>query len=1013
MAITFVGSTKSNNRDDGATFTPTISAPTGLQEGDVVLLTSSADNANNVITLPDGTTELYNGDVDNSSVGPTRLAFGWLLIGATPPTEFVFTHSLDDAYGVSCVAFRNVDPATPLDVAISSATSDAPNPLPASPVINTLTPGCVILTLPSTARGPLFGEMDWENYYTPPAEVNKRVDAVDSAGSGFCGHAVGAETQASAGATTPRTWTCIENDVGGMVFTIALRPITDAAAFEPGQADIVATATGSLNLAKAHFTGSATATVTATASMGQAEPIEHIESVTGTSGGTGNITLAYPLGMMENDLSLVTITADNGALDVGLPAGYIEINPTPGPLMEEIIRKVAGQVSGDIDGKAYADKVYRGGARQGATYLSIPQLDGEQILWQDAAGTVPASADNDPILRLDDVSGNGLHAIQSTGSASMFLRYDGTNYWIDITNGHDRPIIPIAALTGDITTMVVGIDNTDSGKTVLMSAENNNAFMFASDSGSTSTTINYEVTFAGIRTDTVNGMEAWTPLPSDRGDNWDIYAASEIITFRGMEFTAVWTGDTGIKLLGYGYTTGWNPAGKFYGLAIVNEEAFTHGVDRGDGTLAFNSRVGYRILDGTEGNDETLTHDSGESAVATMSLFRYVYPNGGLLDAIPAVFEEGGLDGATTDDARTIPGLTTNTNGAWIIGIIANEQATTGHTPPAGVTEIVDLSTGTGNDGASVAIGYEALDEAGAYPSKDWTISTSTETPYRSYAIAIKPLHATIDQWPGEAVIEATATGQLVSSHRLAGDGEAEAFASGNLGVVTQYKGAAVAAATATASLGRKIPMTPAALEAVATSQGSLLLGVSLAGTALGEAITSGAIGSKIGLSGAANIVATAEGDMLRGSLGRGYLDIEATATGSLRPLTFVTGDASVEALASGAFRVKRALKSRVTGAATAAGALLPLVNLVGSASASAQVKGTILSFREVYFEGAVVIETFAVAQQAELLATFSEDVVAIGLATIIEDFGGTAVRRTIKLNPPDRTLNVGRRSGH
>lgn len=1011
MPIAFVGARKNSNRDFGSTTLPIVDAPTGLQEGDFVLLTSSADSSSNGITLPPGTTELFNGDVPSSAVGATKLAFGYQIIGETIPTDFTFTHDLDDGYAVSAIAFRGVDTDNPIDVAIDSATNDG-GVIPPYPSVTTVTPSAWILSLVSIARGPLFGDMDWENFFYPPAEVTKRIDAVDSAGTGFSGHAIGSEEMVAVGTTASRSWTCIDNDDGGVAFTIALRPAIEPGAFEPGSVEIEVTATGAMYMV-ANFTGAATIETTAYAALGTAEPISHVETETRVSNGTGNISIDYPIGIFDGDFSLATITADNGTIDVFLPDGFTEIDPASGPLMENIILQVVGQLSGPIDGQAYASTVYNG-TRSGATYLAIPSLDGVQILWQDAAGTVPAINDGDPILRLDDVSGNGLDAIQSSGSATMFLRFNGSNYWIDFTDGYDRPTIPSAAFTTDLSTVVVGIEEDLISNTVLLSTENSNAFWFVSDPGSSSTIIEVDTDYLGIRTDDgVGGMSEYTPFPTTRGDNADIYAASKVITFRKLTFDALWPNDAdGAKLLGYGYETGWQPSGKFYGLAILNEDGFSSGVDRGDGTLAFTSKAGYRMLDGSEPLAVTFSHDSAESAVATLSLFRYVDPVLGPFDTDPIVYDEGGQGGAVTNDTRTTPAITTQSNGAVVIGVVTNEQATTGHTPPAGVTKIADASTGTGNDGASVAIGFETVDQAGSYPAKDWTITTSTETPYRSYSIALMPLFPLPDPWPGTALIETEATGQIAVSHRLAGSEEATAEASGSLAVGTKYEGAATIDATATASLGRKVPMSASA-EIVATSQGALVMGISLEGSAVAEALATGEVGYKTGFRGSADIEVLATGDMLRGSMGKGEANIEILATGTLRPLTFLRGVAAAEGEATGSFQVKRALRARAGGDVTATATLEPIVNLVAKAVIEASVNGYILSFREVNFEGEAVIEVTATSQQIEYLATFSEDVVSIGLATIIQDFGGNAGRRTIKLNQPDRTLNVGRRSGN
>lgn len=59
-------------------------------------------------------------------------------------------------------------------------------------------------------------------------------------------------------------------------------------------------------------------------------------------------------------------------------------------------------------------------------------------LYQDAAGTTPVTADGDPVGRMEDVSGNGNHATQSTAAARPVYRTDGTLHWLEFDGFDDR-----------------------------------------------------------------------------------------------------------------------------------------------------------------------------------------------------------------------------------------------------------------------------------------------------------------------------------------------------------------------------------------------------------------------------------------------------------------------------------------------------------------------------------------------------------------------------------------------
>lgn len=57
-------------------------------------------------------------------------------------------------------------------------------------------------------------------------------------------------------------------------------------------------------------------------------------------------------------------------------------------------------------------------------------------VWQDAAGTTPATV-GDPVGRIDDKSGNGNHATQSTATARPTLQVSGGLYYLDFDGVDD------------------------------------------------------------------------------------------------------------------------------------------------------------------------------------------------------------------------------------------------------------------------------------------------------------------------------------------------------------------------------------------------------------------------------------------------------------------------------------------------------------------------------------------------------------------------------------------------
>ena len=76
-------------------------------------------------------------------------------------------------------------------------------------------------------------------------------------------------------------------------------------------------------------------------------------------------------------------------------------------------------------------------SEQGAFYIPMPVVLGAQSLFQDAAGTVPVTADGDPVGRMLNQSGNGYHAIQTVSGSRPVYRTDGVLHWLEFDGVND------------------------------------------------------------------------------------------------------------------------------------------------------------------------------------------------------------------------------------------------------------------------------------------------------------------------------------------------------------------------------------------------------------------------------------------------------------------------------------------------------------------------------------------------------------------------------------------------
>lgn len=78
-------------------------------------------------------------------------------------------------------------------------------------------------------------------------------------------------------------------------------------------------------------------------------------------------------------------------------------------------------------------------------------------MFQDAAGTIPVTADGDPVGLMLDKSGNGNHASQSTAPARPLYKTDGTLHWIEFDGVDDFMVTASFAWGSDEAFMSVGL----------------------------------------------------------------------------------------------------------------------------------------------------------------------------------------------------------------------------------------------------------------------------------------------------------------------------------------------------------------------------------------------------------------------------------------------------------------------------------------------------------------------------------------------------------------------------
>lgn len=156
--IALVGSIAASAAN-GADVTLDLTTLTDLQENDVVILSGGIGHTDNTdysmaLTVGTGWTKVVDTNIQGNR--DCDLGIWWKAMGATPDTSVTVSGLATEFSSVCAVAkaFRNVDPTTPMDVAVTTATGNNLTATP--PAIDFVDPkaAVVIVTALSHQRGP-------------------------------------------------------------------------------------------------------------------------------------------------------------------------------------------------------------------------------------------------------------------------------------------------------------------------------------------------------------------------------------------------------------------------------------------------------------------------------------------------------------------------------------------------------------------------------------------------------------------------------------------------------------------------------------------------------------------------------------------------------------------------------------------------------------------------------------------------------------------------------------------
>lgn len=209
----------------GATGGPTVVAPAGIQNGDLLLLLCESANQAISITSPAGWTEVGSqasqGTGTAAGLVATRLAVFYKFTTGTE-TNVVLAAAGNHTIG-RMVAFRNVNFRNPFNATGSGASAAANGTALTLPAVTTTIPNSMIVLCASTS----FDGNNVATFNVLPTNANltsitERIDSTNNAGNGG-GLVLWTAFKTTVGSTGTSSATSAQSAVYGYL-TIALRP---------------------------------------------------------------------------------------------------------------------------------------------------------------------------------------------------------------------------------------------------------------------------------------------------------------------------------------------------------------------------------------------------------------------------------------------------------------------------------------------------------------------------------------------------------------------------------------------------------------------------------------------------------------------------------------------------------------------------------------------------------------------------------------------------------------------
>jgi hypothetical protein len=147
-------------------------------------------------------------------------------------------------------------------------------------------------------------------------------------------------------------------------------------------------------------------------------------------------------------------------------------------------------------------------------------------LFQDAEGTIPVTADGQPIGKILDKSGSGNHATQSIASKRPTYRNVGGVQWLEFDQIDDKIIIPYQ-LSGDNTLGISYLPDASQTAFLLIDSQQNNPWGIGGTQGSSSTFVNNTINRGGLNSLRWDSISS-TVSDLNRNDLYNSYLSSRV-----------------------------------------------------------------------------------------------------------------------------------------------------------------------------------------------------------------------------------------------------------------------------------------------------------------------------------------------------------------------------------------------------------------------------------------------------------------------------------------------------